>query len=300
MVMRALVPTLLLVASIANAQRVPLPGLGSGLYLGQFSGGLYENGSNLMPADHRAAELRHVVQPLNPNGSPLPDGKIVLLSIGMSNTTQEVCAEHNPAPCTAWSFAGQAAADPAVNHRTLVIVNGARGGQTSSTWDAPTEANYDRVRDTDLVPAGLSERQVQVVWLKTANAQPRVSLPSPDADAYQLVRQMGDIVRALKTRYPNLQLVFASSRIYAGWATSTLNPEPFAYESGLAVKWLIEAQIDQRRTARVDPLAGNLEDEIAAPWIGWGPYLWDDTWPRNDFEGDGTHPAQRAEEKVGS
>ena len=279
---------------------IPLPDLGTGKYLDQFEGGLYPNGSNVMPLDHRAAELRHMaaVQPLDRDGNPSAAGKIVLLSIGMSNTTQEFCAQGNPSPCSAWSFAGQAAADPAVNHRTLAIVNGARGGQTGDTWDAPSDANYNLVRDNDLAPAGLTEKQVQVIWLKEANAQPRVSLPSPNADAYDLTREIGSIVRAAKTRYPNLQLVFLSSRIYAGWATTTLNPEPYAYETGFAVKWAIAAQIEQRRSARVDPIAGNLDDG-AGPWIGWGPYLWDSTWPRSDFESDGTHPAQPAEQKVG-
>jgi hypothetical protein len=279
---------------------IPLTDLGNAKYLDQFQGGLYENGSNVMPLDHRAAELRHesAVQPLDRNGDPSATGKIVLLSLGMSNTTQEFCATGNPSPCSPWSFAGQAAADPAVNHRTLAIVNGARGGQDAGTWIAPTDANYNLVRDNDLAPAGLTEKQVQVIWIKEANAQPRVSLPSPNADAYNLVQEIGEIVRAAKTRYPNLQLVYLSSRIYAGWATSTLNPEPYAYESGFAVKWVVGAQIEQRRSARVDPLAGDLDD-AGGPWIGWGPYLWDPTWPRSDFESDGTHPAQPAEQKVG-
>ena len=288
----------MLIAALLLA--IPLTDLGTGKYLDQFQGGLYENGSNIMPLDHRAAELRHIaaVQPLDRDGNPSAEGKIVLLSIGMSNTTQEFCAQGNPSPCSPWSFAGQAAADPAINHRSLAIVNGARGGQDAGTWDAPADANYNLVRDNDLAPAGLTEKQVQVIWLKEANAQPRVSLPSPSADAYALVREIADIIRAAKTRYPNLQLVFLSSRIYAGWATTTLNPEPYAYESGFAVKWLIAAQIEQRRSARVDPAAGNLDDR-AGPWIGWGPYLWDNTWPRSDFESDGTHPAQPAEQKVG-
>jgi hypothetical protein len=279
---------------------IPLPDLGTAKYLDQFEGGLYENGSNVMPADHRAAELRHIaaVVPLDRNGDPSAEGKIVLLSIGMSNTTQEFCAAGNPSPCTPWSFAGQAAADPAVNHRTLVIINGARGGQDAGTWDAPTKQNFDLVRDNDLAAAGLTEKQVQVIWIKQADAQPRVSLPSPNADAYNLEREIGNIVRAAKTRYPNLQLVFLSSRVYAGWASSTLNPEPYAYESGFAVKWLVAAQIEQRRSARVDPTAGNLDD-ANGPWIGWGPYLWDPTWPRSDFESDGTPPPQPAEQKVG-
>lgn len=76
-----------------------------------------------------------------------------------------------------------------------------------SAWDSPTDPDYDRIRDTRLNPRGLSERQVQIVWVKVANAQPTSSLPAANADAYLLVTQMGDIARALKVRYPNVRQV---------------------------------------------------------------------------------------------
>jgi len=285
---------MLTAASAAAQNRVPLDDLGRGLYLGQFEGGLYENGSNAMPSDHAAAGMAQaaLVRPLDTHGNPSPAGKVVMISIGMSNTTQEFCATANPAPCSSWSFVGQAMADPAVNHSTLLFVNGARGGQTSDSWASPTASNYDYLRDRDLTPAGVTEAQVQVAWLKEANAQPRVSLPAADADAFRLTSQIESIVRAMKVRYPNLRLVYISSRTFAGYATTTLNPEPYAYESGLAVKWAIQSQIDQRRDGTLD--------ESSVPWIGWGPYLWSDTWSRGDFEGDGTHPSQSGEQKVGA
>ncbi len=263
--------------------------------------GLYENGSNTPPADHLNAGLAHaaVIAPLDREGRTSPSGKIVLISIGMSNTTQEFCSA-NGARCETWSFVGQAAADPAVNHTTLVFANGARGGQTADTWDSPTDTNYLRIRDQVLTPAGLTEEQVQVAWVKVANAQPRSSLPVADADAYRLVTQMGNIARALKTRYRNLRIAYFSSRTYGGYATTTLNPEPYAYESGLAVKWLVQAQIDQMRTGRIDTRAGNLDANSIAPWIAWGPYLWDDTWVRDDFDTDGTHPSASGERKAGA
>jgi hypothetical protein len=121
---------------------------------------------------------------------------------------------------------------------------------------------------------------------------------------------MANIARTLKIRYPNIQIVYFSSRIYAGYATTTLNPEPYAYESAFAVKWLVQAQIDQTRTgAVVDPRAGNLDSDSVAPWMVWGPYLWADglnprsdglIWTRADLENDGTHPARSGEEKVGA
>lgn len=302
--MKKLFGAVILVTSSALAQRVPLNDLGRGLYLNQYEGGLYENGTNAIPSDHQAAGLAQagLIHPI--------DGKIVMVSIGMSNTTQEFCAPNNPAPCNAWSFVGQATADAAVNHATLALINGARGGQSAAFWDSPADPDYDLVRTQDLQPAGLSESQVQVAWLKVANPGPTASLPAQNADGYTLVQQMGNIVRAMKAHYPNLRLVYISSRIYAGYASSTLNPEPYAYESGFAVKWLIEAQIKQMRTGQIDPRAGDLNYTSGiAPWLAWAAYMWADglnarsdglTWARADFVSDGTHPSPSGQQKVGT
>jgi hypothetical protein len=169
--------------------------------------------------------------------------------------------------------------------------------------------NYDRIRDQGLRPRSLTEAQVQVVWMKMANREPVVSLPSPAADAYLLLERLGAITRALRARYPNLKQVFVSSRTYGGYATTRLNPEPYAFESGLSVKWLVEAQIRQTEGRAADPRAGALRFPADAPWLAWGPYLWARgpvlrsdglSWRRRDFEGDGVHPNFRGEEKVGS
>lgn len=294
----------------AAAPGVPLNDLGTATYLG-FQGGLYPGGSNAIPATHQAAGVTRArqVRPLDINGAPAANGKYVLLSIGMSNTTQEFCAQQAGGQCAGWSFKGQAAADAQVNHNQLVIVDGAKGGQTAGTWLTPSAANYNRIRDTKLAPLGLSEKQVQVAWVKLANANPTISLPAANADAYTLVSQQGTIMRTLKTRYPNLKLVFFSSRIYAGYATTTLNPEPYAYETGFGVKWTVQAQINQAAGGGIDPRAGNLNYTTVAPWLAWGPYLWADglnprsdglTWARSDLSGDGTHPSQAGQQKVGA
>src|SRR5437016_2421556 len=149
----------LLLAAPLAAQRIPLNDLGNGKYLGQFEGGLYEHGANVPPADHNAVGLGQaaLVRPLDRNGNPSASGRIAMISVGMSNTTQEFCAAGNPAPCTTWSFVGQATRDSAVNHSTLLLINGARGGQSADTWDAATKPNYDYVRTNDLTPTGLTE-----------------------------------------------------------------------------------------------------------------------------------------------
>src|SRR5688572_3346151 len=103
------------------AAQVPLSDLRTDTYLG-FQGGLYPNGSNSMPASHRAAGINKAlrVRPVDTSGNPDPNGKYVMLSIGMSNTTQEFCAASS-GQCAAYSFMGKAAADPQVNHTKLVI-----------------------------------------------------------------------------------------------------------------------------------------------------------------------------------
>ncbi len=297
--------------NITGVARVPLNDLGSGNYLG-YVGGLYPNGANTPPAAHTTLGLSRAqaVTPRDANGIPNPAGKIVMVSIGMSNTTQEFCVSQTvpqPQPCNSWSFMGKAAADGSVNHTTLAIVNGAYGGKTATFWDDPNDSEYTRINNL-LVGNRLSSLQVQVAWVKVARPYPSISLPASNADAYELLINLGDIMRALKVRYPNLQQVFLSSRIYGGYATSSLNPEPYAYETGFAVKWLIQAQIDQMQSGFVDPRAGDLNAANGtAPWLAWGPYLWADgvdprsdglVWELSDFEADYTHPATGAETKV--
>jgi hypothetical protein len=296
-----------------DTTKTPINDLRSGCYL-SFQGGLYPNGSDSLPAGHLAAGMAAAsrIQPLDVNGQPDPRGKYVLISIGMSNTTQEFCSDGgNPGSCQSASFMAQATADPSVNHSTLVFVNGAAGGKSAEFWIGPTLADYDRIRSQWLSPLGLSEKQVQIAWVKVANPQPRVALPDTAADAYPLERQIGEIARALQIRYPNLKQVFLTSRIYAGYATSALNPEPYAYESAFGVKWSVESQINEMAGRPADARAGTLRyDNGTAPWMAWGPYPWADgtrarsdglTWVVSDFNpADGTHPATSARQKVGA
>src|SRR2546430_2616020 len=167
------------------AGRIPLPDLAGNSYKG-FVGGLYPGGSNTEPVAHAAAgqARAQAVTPLDASGAPSAGGKVVLLSLGMSNTTQEFCAAGSTTTsCSSWSFMGQAAVDVGVNHATLAIVNGARGGQDAQTWDAATDANYDSVRDNRLQPLGLTERQGQILLGEQAAARPPHSPASAQAES---------------------------------------------------------------------------------------------------------------------
>ena len=88
--------------------RVPLTDLGAGLYLGQFEGGLYPNGSNTLPDAQMQAGLAaaSAIVPRDVSGNPDPQGgKVILLSIGMSNTSDEWCQGIGVPNCTAETLA---------------------------------------------------------------------------------------------------------------------------------------------------------------------------------------------------
>ena len=90
------------------------------------NGGLYGDGKNVPPPEHQKAVQRELARivPLGPDGKPSPDGKVVLISIGMSNTMAEFSR-----------FKELADRDPAKSSR-LVIVDGAQGGQDAERWSA--------------------------------------------------------------------------------------------------------------------------------------------------------------------
>ncbi len=99
-------------------------------------------------------------------------------------------------------------------------------------------------------------------------------------------------------------LVYLSPRTYGGYATTRLNPEPYAYESGFAVKWLIEDQLKGKAGLNHDAAKG----KVVAPWLSWGPYLWANGEKKNadglmylkgDYGPDGTHPTAQGQRKVG-
>jgi hypothetical protein len=255
----------------------PLTDLGTGTYHG-FQGGLYPGGRNSPSPAYLQKGRGYLAQvkPRAADGRTAANGRIVLLSIGMSNTTQEFSA-----------FKELADPDPRKSS-SVTIVDGAQGGQDAEKIKNPAAPFWSNV-DRRLQQSDVSAKQVEVVWLKEAIARPRKPFP---AHARQLQADLRAILAIMQARYPSLRLVFLSSRTYGGYATTPLNPEPYAYESGFAVKWTVQDRI---------------EGKLSGPWVGWGPYLWADgtrgrsdglTWTCADTRADGTHPSESGRGKV--
>ena len=176
----------------------------------------------------------------------------------------------------------------------------AQGGQTIARWADPQAPAWD-VASRRLAAAQVAPAQVQVVWIKLANAMPTGDLPEHGRKLYQdtLV-----VLHHARARFPNLRIAYLGSRIYGGYANTRLNPEPYAYEGAFVVRWLIQDQIKGNAELAFEGSGG----AARVPLLLWGPYFWADgvtprasdklVWERNDLGGDGTHPSTSGREKV--
>jgi hypothetical protein len=254
--------------SLTKTGLIPLTDMGSRRYRG-YRGGLYPGGVNRPSQKYlrKALAASKRVRPIN--------GKIVLLSLGMSNASDEFSA-----------FKRSADRDPQKNS-SLVVVDGAQDGFDSRR--ARSQPEFWNTVDQRLAAAAVAPNQVQAVWLKQAVAGEQRPFPR---DARGLQSDLRAIIKIMRVRYPNVKLVYLSSRTYAGYAITGLNPEPAAYDSAFAVRGVIQERI---------------HGKLKGPLLLWGPYLWTDglagrsdglVWACDDVEEDGTHPSRSGVQKV--
>jgi hypothetical protein len=263
---------------------VPLTDLGQDVHAGE-QGGLYPDGFNMRPPQHDAdgLHLAAQVEPLDALGQPDPaHGRVVLLMTGMSN-----------AKLIGHQFTKLAGKDP-LRSKHVTVVNGGHAGKSAELMSDPMDPFWNFLRK-DLIHAKVTPEQVQVVWLHQSQKDAGVPFPQ---HAESLADQLGIIAQLLKGHFPNLKLLYLTSRIYGGLDTSGTSSEPHAYEANFGVKFVIERQLQGAPELNFQPAAG----PVLAPWMAWGPYLWADgtiersdglTWTKDDFGKDGVHPSSR-------
>ena len=119
--------------------------------------------------------------------------------------------------------------------------------------------------------AAIAEREVDLAEQQLERA--RLSVAADVKRAYyalalsrerlELVREQERIWRQIegvaRARYPNLGLIYLASRTYAGYASTNLNPEPYAYEGGFSMRWLIERQQAGAAGLNADPERGPVD-----------------------------------------
>jgi PKD repeat protein len=289
--------------SLTNLGIAPLPEMAFTTYASN-KGGLYPNSLNTRPPAHEAAgiAIANAIQPLDSAGTVNTNtGKIGLLSIGMSNVTQEWATKPG-----ANHFTSQATNDPSLNPQ-VVIADGGISGQDAVDWTNFPSANWSWVATNRLASVGLTTNQVQVIWMKQAIQFAGTNGPFP-VHAQMLRTMTEQIIRNAKVMFPNLKIMYLASRTraYTNANPSAPNPEPYAFESGFSVRWVIEDQIKGTNNLNHNPSSG----PVVAPWLSWGPYLWADgttprgdgfTWQCTDTEpSDLMHPSVFGVQKVGT
>jgi hypothetical protein len=303
-------------AIAASFQATPLMDFRSGeKYLGVFSGLLYDNSNTLATSDPHGRDglaFASKVQPLNAQGQPSSTGKIVVVGIGQSVWTMDLCTrvtktETTLPACTAASFI--ATEDP-VDNPKVRVVDCASGGQVTTLWVNNNYGNWSRC-DGLLANEGLTPAQVQVILFHdvndlgaTVSLSPNTTcstvttLTSSTPDACGYIRHAAEVARFAKTWFPHIEQMFLNSSYYNGYVSGH---EPFSYENGFGVKWLIKAQMDQISSGSIKNLdAGDLS-YTKAPWLAWGDYIWASgatprsdglTWLTSDYLSDLIHPSQ--------
>lgn len=278
-------------AQSANVDELPpIDELGTGTFMGEM-GGLYPNGSNSMPAAfyQDAMAMAAAVQPLDGAGNPNEKGKIGLVAIGASTV----------------AMFGKALGDmiydvPGIDP-AIIYVNGGIGGQDLNKIRDPLARYWVEV-DSRVKMAGLTNEQVQVVWMQEDDLR-NTSSAFPDR-AEMLANEFVYAAQQLKIRYPNLKLLYFTGRhttAYMPAEAKDKHKEPRAYLNGWATKWLIEAQI-----AGIPELTYKGED-AKVPLLLWGPYFWTQgekprkdgyTFTKDMVTADGVHPNAEGEVKV--
>jgi hypothetical protein len=195
-------------------------------------------------------------------------------------------------------FAASTSARPDRNPR-LRLVGAAQDGVVLGQW-AFREEPWTEAREW-VAASGLTPAQVQVLWIEVAEIRTWRfgDLPSRMS---RISDEIGQVMRRASRVFPNLEIAFLTSRPYGGYSNPRLDPEPYAYDSGFAVRTAIHRQIMGEpgfSTLRGRGSPGRL------PVMLWGPYYWADgpkpstnglSWLPQDFF-DGLHPSWYGAEK---
>ncbi len=284
--------------SLTTTDKIPINDLGTGFFMG-YQGGLYPGGTNVIPLLHKQAgnNIGKSIKPLNEDGVvDFENGQVVFAAFGASTAGN-----------TFNTFKATVQAVPGIYNPCLKFVNLCMGGKGLETMVPPGNKYYwDYIADSLTADGGVTAKQVQIAWIKTASKDD--SVPEFPLQADSVYSKYIRSIMRMKDTFPNLKLLYISSHAYGGYSSefsdnADLAGEPAAYYGGFAVKWVVGAQISG------DPNLVFSGPATEAPWINWGPYFWADgitprvsdglTWICSDFdpEGGGFHLSEEGKQK---
>lgn len=252
-----------------------------------FKGGLYPGG-NQIPSSHytKGLQQRDSIIPRAADGHADANGQVGFLVLGFSTaamtgrTYRDMLSTLHP-------------------DTPVKVIIGAQGGQDINAMLKSNGAYWKSV-DSAITASGLSNAQVQIVWVSTGDIFTYTqAFPEQAQTGVEKYRQM---LTELRKRYPSVRMVFMSDRPYAGYIGTDQPPgpkelaEPSAYYHSWTVKWVIEKQIME--------VPGFKTSDI--PFIDWGPTLWTNgtkgdaqgyTWDCRDAGKGGIHPSSKGRMK---
>jgi hypothetical protein len=270
---------------------VPLSTLGKQTYQGSM-GGLYAEGRN-EPWGAHAAALRRVhatIGPLDANGKPDPNGKIVVIGIGASVCVQIFGELEELGPKT-----------PGISP-AVVFVNCAKGGHDVTKISDPERHYWESARAT-VERTGFSPAQVQVAWYQSDDLQDqRDDFPGRPQ---RLAERIANNMRELKQHFSNTRICYHSARHTTAFMPhdegKAKRAEPRPYYVGWAVKWLIEEQTAGKTGLKFEA------PDAQAPLLAWATYFWTDAdqprhdgyrWTPSDVVQDGVHLSATGKPRV--
>ncbi|GAB1429943.1 hypothetical protein MASR2M18_07760 [Ignavibacteria bacterium] len=263
-----------------------------------FSGGLYYNGLNTRPSDHKNKAMGQAasIQPLDENGQPSASGKIVWIGVGASNPRTEFNR-----------FIEQI--DTLTNkNKALKLINTCIGGQGIQKMKDLTD-NYWKQAEKQFADSGVTNKQVQIAWIETDNTQ---TADTTFPRAPQSLRdEFLTLLQTLHILYPNIKICYITARAYSGFIDispgATVGKgllHPRDYYNGWAIKWIIEKQMSGDNAYAYEGA------NAVIPFVTWGSYHWTDGSRKRgdgfsidcqtDIGEDGLHLSAAGEMKIGA
>lgn len=265
---------------------IPLTDLGAGFY-GSFMGGLYPAGSNSRPAIHeqKGISISQTIEPLDTSGTVNYElGQILFVGMGGSNASNAFNMFTDTMVHYDW-----AGTNPCLRAKGLFF----GGKDLHDMIDTTSNFYWDELQGR-LFNRGDTWQQVQVVWMLE---QSEFTTENLEVYIDYVVDQYITLMHRMLDTMPNLKIVYLTGFHYTGYTHPahelySVLVEPKGYWGNLAIKELIERQIDG------DPELVFEGPGRVAPYISWGPYFWADgnnprggdflVWPCEDYRDDDT------------
>lgn len=252
-----------------NTGLTPFLDLQTGSYLG-YQAGLYPGGTNILTGPHLKSgkTIAKGIKPLDGDGNVnYGDGVVLFAGFGPSvpGHIYGKVVEHIRTPSINYDL------NPCLDAINLCV----GGKDIGYATDDSTTEDYWELLVQKVYDVGYTPEQVQIGWMYFNTKGLTVPPVFPDKSLETMELDILFINRA-KEFFPNLKIVYWSSRHFGGYADTDIVEyyslaEPTSYQNSWTVKWLIEAQINN-----TEPRLQYKGANPKSPYILWGPNFWCD------------------------